>query len=240
MIFGWLQPEGRLHPSSTTRHVLPLQTSNLYKFTFPIPSRMSSVVKEWARSSQITRWPLVLSLAVVVYFLSIRPDATSAFINGISRAFFTTVCILISLQRPTDAFNKPSQYATETLLQLLLAGGVSKVLIARVPAQAPSFVSHIHRILCTVAFSMAGTPFASVPLPQTGAGATWLLTMFSSTLLGVVLPMMRWYVSNYTPNSFHSRRRYISPWNTAQIVSVGLYTISGIWLALAQIAAAIE
>ena len=126
------------------------------------------------------------------------------------------------------------------MLQLVLAGLVSKVLIARGPAEAPSFVTYIHNILCTFAFSMAGTPYASVPLPQTGAGASWLLTMFYSTLLGVVLPMLRWYVSNYMTNTFHSRRRSRSPWNTAQIVSVGLYAVSGIWLALAQIAAAIE
>jgi hypothetical protein len=218
---------------STTSHVIEIYS------TFPTNSALGGVVTAFARApAETTRWPLVLMLAAVIYWFPDNPNTAFAFFFCILRVSFTIVCILTALQRPSKAFKTPARYAFETAVHLVLAGGVSKLLIASGPAQVPQFVLHIHFILCSVAFSMAGTPLISVPLPQTGGGAAFLLVMYSSTLLGVVLPMLRWYLYVDADNFLHQRK--LSPWEFAQVASVGSCTVSALWLVLAQISAAIE
>ncbi len=205
------------------------------------------VVKNLARKSLQNGWPLISVLALLVFWLSGRRHATLPFFCCIIRASFTTICILTSLQRPRRAFKTPTKYAFETALHLALAGLVAKFLVARGPntAQSPSFITSLHYLVSSLAFATAGIPPVSVPFPETVNMQCWLLAIFASTLIGVVLPLLRWHLCNVTDDNVESEHisnaRYNNAhWDVAQIVFVGCCTVSAIWMTAAQVAAFIE
>jgi hypothetical protein len=136
----------------------------------------------------------------------------------------------------------PAKYIRGMVLHLVIAGLVCKQLIAtsptRINAQHPHFLSNLHYILCRTAFGMAGLPLIPVPLPNTVDLQCWLLTMFISTIVGVLLPSLRWYL--YGEIHPPERRSQHAPWGLAQIVFLGSCVISATWLTIALIAVAIE
>jgi hypothetical protein len=78
--------------------------------------------------------------------------------------------------------------------------------------------------------------------------ACWLLTMFVSTLFGIIMPTVRWYFCNevktdininINTRAFLNSRRQ-APWNVTHIAFIGCYTVSAVWVVLAEIAALIE
>lgn len=224
-----------------------LEASNRDKNTGLIHSRLYKVVKDLACTSPTNRWPLVSVLALIVYWLSGKPNTTFPLFCCAIRASFTTICILTSLQRPTQAFNKPRTYFSESAVHLVLAGIACRFLVGRGPstAQVPSFIRYLHHFICSLAFGMTGTPQScSVPLPQTDKMTCWLLSMFASTLLGIVLPTLRWYLYNDINTAINARAslnlRRQAPWDVAQIAFIGCSTVSALWVVLAQIAAFLE
>ncbi len=159
------------------------------------------------------------------------------------RTSFITTCVLTCLQAPAKAFKTPVKYFCDTALHLIFTGVLIKFLVARGPstAQAPSFIADLHVLLCNAALGMAGVPYVSVTFPQTAEMIIWLVSMFASTLLGVVLPTLRWYLCNGADNDDVTIMRSQQPkWDIAQIAFVGTAAVSSVWLTLAQVAALIE
>jgi hypothetical protein len=203
-------------------------------------AKLQNAVTGLARAVRMREKLSVSLLAFLVYCLSGRPNATFPFLCCIMRASFTTIFVLTSLQAPKHAFKSPAKYARETVLHFALAGFFCKILVVRgsSTAQAPWIIPYVHSMLCSLAFAMAGIPLMStVPLPATANGCCWLLSMFASTILGIILPTLRWYLCNHLkpPNTEGN-----APWDVAQISFLGCVTVSAVWLVLSQIAAVIE
>lgn len=130
---------------------------------------------------------------------------------------------------------------------MVLAGLACRILVGISPstAQVPSCIPYLHSFICSLAFAMAGTPHIHpVPLPQTDKMVCWLLTIFASTLVGVVLPTLRWYLCNNVNSELNTRSslnlRRQAPSEVAQIGLIGCCTVSALWVVLAQIAAWME
>jgi hypothetical protein len=237
---------------SVTRQKPLSQAINEDRFTVSSYSRLNKVVQNLApiahpNLSHFTGWPLISVLALAVYWLSGRPDATFPFLCCLMRASFTTICILASLQAPQKAFKTPAKYILESFGHLTAAGLVRKFLVARSAssAQASPLIADVHYIICSLVFSMAGIPqISTLPLPATANGCCWLLSMFASTILGIILPTLRWYLYNGADKSEAEEALEDpmpkAPWDVLQISFVGCCTISAVWVTLAQIAALIE
>lgn len=102
-------------------------------------------------------------------------------------------------------------------------------------------------MICSIAFGMTGAPFASVPLPETANMQCWLVAMILSTLMGVALPTLRWYLCNGIDSQANSQEeehvlnfKPEAPWDIAQISFIGCSAVSVLWIVLAQVAALIE
>ena len=206
-------------------------------------SRLSRALKGAERSTRATRWPLILFFANVMHWILGNSNTDCPWLYCVLRVSFANICILVSLHRPSStALKNPAKYIRGMVLHLVIAGLVCKQLIAtsptRINAQHPHFLSNLHYILCRTAFGMAGLPLIPVPLPKTVDMQCWLLTMFISTIIGAVLPSLRWYL--YGEMHPPERRLQHASWGLAQILFLGSCIINVTWLTIALIAAAIE
>ena len=119
--------------------------------------------------------------------------------------------------------------------------------------QAALLVHYANRVLSPSAFSIAGLPGDTLSLPQTMQGHCWLLVMFLSSMLGIVLPLLRWYLyekinSNLAPHgpllmassTLDYTAKETPVWDKAQVVVLACGATSAAWIFLSMLACMLE